>query len=123
VQALDGLDDGLAKVWLVSRALAARARLPQAFGLDGGYRALYADGARAEHVVAFARGDDALVVAPRLVSHLGHPNADWSDTTIDLPHGKWRDELAEAGRAGGRVRVGELLAQFPMALLVRATDD
>jgi (1->4)-alpha-D-glucan 1-alpha-D-glucosylmutase len=119
-EALAALDDGLAKMWLIARVLAVRARMPETFGVDGTYRGLMADGVRAEHIVAFARGDDAVIVAPRLVSHIGFPNADWADTTIELPAGAWRDELGGAERAGGRVTLAELLGDFPMALLVRS---
>ena len=57
----------------------------------------------------------------RLVSHLGFPDADWGDTSLELPAGAWRDELGGAERAGGRMRLAELLSNFPMALLVRAS--
>jgi (1->4)-alpha-D-glucan 1-alpha-D-glucosylmutase len=117
-EALTSMEDGLVKVWLIARVLAARARRPELFGPDAGYRAIPAYGARAQHVVAFARGDGAVVVAPRLVSHLGWP-FDWGDTTIETKWGPWSDELGAAEHIGGPVALADLLRDFPMALLVR----
>jgi (1->4)-alpha-D-glucan 1-alpha-D-glucosylmutase len=117
--ALAGIDDGLAKIWLISRVLALRARRPEMFGVDAAYRGLIADGEKAQHVVSFARGDDAIVLAPRLVSHIGWPDADWADTTLTLPRGWWRDELSGSQFEGGTNRIDDLLADFPMAVLVR----
>jgi (1->4)-alpha-D-glucan 1-alpha-D-glucosylmutase len=119
--ALAGLDEGLAKIWLISRVLGLRARRPELFGVDASYRGLTASGARAEQVVAFARGDDALVVAPRLVSHLGWPSADWADTTLELAQGTWHDELSGNSFDGGQIALHDLLRDFPMAVLIR--DD
>ncbi|HUQ16740.1 MAG TPA: malto-oligosyltrehalose synthase, partial [Candidatus Saccharimonadales bacterium] len=79
--ALDGLtpaaiqargDDALPKLQVVRAALAARTRAPAAFA--GSYLALDAMGERADHVVAFVRGDLALPIVPRLVRGLG---GDW----------------------------------------------
>jgi (1->4)-alpha-D-glucan 1-alpha-D-glucosylmutase len=116
--ALAGLDEGLAKMWLINRVLTARHAMPETFGIDAGYRGIAATGSRAEHVVAFSRGDEAIVVAPRLVSHLGWPHADWQDTALDLPSGGWRDVLSDVIVEGGSVQVADLLRAFPMALLI-----
>jgi (1->4)-alpha-D-glucan 1-alpha-D-glucosylmutase len=120
--AIAGLDDGLAKIWLVSRVLALRARRPELFGVDAAYRGLAASGARAEQVVAFGRADDAIVVAPRLVSHVGWPSPDWADTALDMADGPWRDELSGNEFDGGQISLAELLRDFPMAVLVRANE-
>src|SRR6185312_6156634 len=74
----DTLDDGRAKLHVIARALAMRARTPDLFA-GGGYAPLRATGARAAHVVAFTRtlGDEALVaVVPRLVVRLLDGHAD-----------------------------------------------
>ncbi len=115
-----GLDSGLAKIWLISRVLDARASRPELFGVDAGYEGLLVSGAREAHVVAFLRGDGALVVAPRLVWHLGFPDADWADTRLDLPAGAWHDELSGQDVDGGPAAVADLLRWFPLALLVRS---
>ncbi len=116
--ALADLESGLPKMWLVNRVLSVRARRPELFGVGGTYEPIGAGGSRAAHVVCFARGGEAVVVAPRLVSRLGGLSADWGDTTIDLPTGTWRDELSEQRHEGGTVLLSELLSEFPMALLL-----
>jgi (1->4)-alpha-D-glucan 1-alpha-D-glucosylmutase len=117
------LGSGLAKIWLISRVLGLRARRPEMFDDGASYTALVATGARAAQVVAFRRGGDALIVAPRLVSHIGWPAADWGDTSIEVPDGSWRDELSETAFKGGTIGLTELLGSFPMAVLARSADD
>ncbi|MEO8511499.1 MAG: hypothetical protein ABI534_09680, partial [Chloroflexota bacterium] len=105
---------GLAKLFLVHRALELRARLLDAF--VGDYRPLETDGAHADRVVAFARGKAVVSVAPRLlISVLRHG---WGDTRLVLPDGTWRNVL-DGREHAGRVAVGNLLADFPVALLER----
>ena len=61
--------DGRIKLYLTSRALACRAAYPDLFA-RGDYVPLAAEGAAADHVVAFARRDaenEFIVVVPRLV--------------------------------------------------------
>jgi len=113
--ALARMDEGLPQLWLVLRALAFRRRHPELFGPEAGYRRLAARGPKAEHVVAYGRGDGAVVVVPRLPLRRG---ADWGDTALELPPGNWTGELAE-GRFAGTVHLQELLAPFPVALLGR----
>jgi (1->4)-alpha-D-glucan 1-alpha-D-glucosylmutase len=111
--------EGLPKLYVIRQALALRARRPEFFGLRAGYTPLEARGAKAGHVVAFARGAGVVAVAPRLVMGLG---GEWGDTAIELPAGRWRDELTgdtlEIGE-GGTIGLGELLRRFPVALLAR----
>src|SRR5499426_3376302 len=60
-------EEGLPKLWVIRQALQLRRERPAPFGPDGAYRPLAAIGARADHVVAFARGDGAVTLVPRLV--------------------------------------------------------
>jgi (1->4)-alpha-D-glucan 1-alpha-D-glucosylmutase len=107
-------DEGLPKLWVIKQALALRRRHPEMFGASSTYAALNARGARAEHVVAFIRGDDAITVVPRLVLRLA---GDWRDTTIAIPGGRWNNELTGEKVDGGEVALGQVLASFPVALL------
>jgi (1->4)-alpha-D-glucan 1-alpha-D-glucosylmutase len=107
-------DDGAPKLWLTQRALDVRRRLPATFD-SGGYRPLPVSGARAANVVAYLRGDDVAVVVPRLVLGL---RDGWGDTSVELPPGRWVDELG-GSTAERTVSPGVLLAGFPVALLVR----
>ncbi|CAN5815400.1 malto-oligosyltrehalose synthase [soil metagenome] len=108
---------GLPKLWLIRRALAVRNSRPELFGAAGNYRPIIARGKSAEHVVAFARGGEAVVVVPRLVRRLG---GKWADTTLELPRGAWRNELTGERHEGGSVRLSELLGRFPVCLLLPA---
>jgi (1->4)-alpha-D-glucan 1-alpha-D-glucosylmutase len=110
-------DEGLPKMWTVHRALRVRRARPELFDARGAYAPLPVTGPRSEHVVAFARGEGAIVVVPRLVLSLAN---DWGATSLDLPAGTWHDELSGGSHRGGRVSVAKLLSEFPVALLVSA---
>jgi (1->4)-alpha-D-glucan 1-alpha-D-glucosylmutase len=109
-------DEGLPKLWVIRQALGLRRRRPELFGPAGTYRALGAAGRRADHVVAFCRGDGAITVVPRLVLTLA---GDWQDTTVDIPSGLWEHMLTGDRLEGGRVPLAGLLARYPVALLER----
>jgi len=118
--ALDGLDpaatlaradDGLPKLHVIRAALAARARRPRIFA--GDYRPIDAVGERAQHVVAFARGGQAITIVPRLVWTLG---GDWGETRLPLPPGRWHDAIG--GLPVRSDRLDALLGTFPVALLL-----
>ena len=51
------------------------------------------------------------------------PPAAWGDTTVALPPGAWVDLVTGARRAGGAVRVADLLAAFPVALLEAGPEE
>ncbi|MET0680831.1 MAG: malto-oligosyltrehalose synthase [Burkholderiales bacterium] len=125
-------DDGRAKLWLAWRTLALRKRDPALFE-HGDYAPLAVTGAKAAHVVAFARrheGRTLVAIAGRLFLALtgaaGRPPLGfevWGDTAVDLsPLGGAR-ELAnvltgEALRIDGRqLALGRAFDQFPVALL------
>jgi (1->4)-alpha-D-glucan 1-alpha-D-glucosylmutase len=106
------------KLWVTHRALDLRRRRPDLLGPSASYEPLSASGASAAHAVAFLRGGACAVVVPRLVLALAARR--WRDTTIELPAGRWRDELSGADVSGRMVGVAELLTWFPVALLVQA---
>ncbi|HEV7503028.1 MAG TPA: malto-oligosyltrehalose synthase, partial [Vicinamibacteria bacterium] len=110
-------DEGLPKLWLISRALGLRRARPQAFGPQGEYVALATSGAAADHVVAFSRGGEVVTVVPRLQLRL---RGDWADTRVSLPDGVWRNELTGEDLPGGATAPGRLFARFPVALLSRS---
>ena len=105
-------DDGAAKMFLLQRALAVRAELPEAFGVASTYEPLAATGDHAGRVVAYIRGHQAIAIAPRLTYEL----PDMTDTTLTLPPGTWTDRFS--GRTHhGVVNLGELWSEFPVTLL------
>lgn len=111
--------EGLPKLWLVWRTLSFRSQRRELFGQAGAYDPLYAEGERADNVVAFMRGGDAVIVVPRLV--LGLKDG-WANTGLVLPIGLWQNELTSAVIRGGKIPVHELLADFPVTLLSRRND-
>jgi (1->4)-alpha-D-glucan 1-alpha-D-glucosylmutase len=116
---LAGADQGLPKLWVIARALDLRRRRPEALGVGGSYTALAAAGSRANHVFAYRRGEAVLTVLPRLVLRLARTGG-WSTTALPLPEGRWRNVLDLREHEGpARVRIADLLARFPVALLER----
>ncbi|MEU9886624.1 malto-oligosyltrehalose synthase [Sphaerisporangium sp. NPDC051011] len=75
------------------------------------------DGLGADHAVAFARGDRAVVMATRLPAGLERRGG-WDCEPIGLPQGRWRDVLTGVPHTG-RVPYAHLLARYPVALLER----
>jgi (1->4)-alpha-D-glucan 1-alpha-D-glucosylmutase len=127
-------DDRL-KLYTTSTLLRFR-RTHLAVFQSGGYDRLNSDGARRDHVFAFARshdGQQVLVVVPRLVATLV-PDGDvppigervWGDTRLLLPPGSPRmyrhvltGDCIRARGEGERVEVAlaEVFARYPVAFL------
>jgi (1->4)-alpha-D-glucan 1-alpha-D-glucosylmutase len=114
-EALSSLRD--AKMGVVAAALRLRRRRPDTF-LSGGYTPVLAEGAGAEHLVAFLRGDDVLVAVSRYTVRLSQ--TDWGHTFLTLPNGHWTDAIT-GRRYSGRLDVSELFNLTPVVLLER--DD
>jgi len=109
-------DDGLPKLWTLVQALKVRREQPDSFGPNGHYEPILANGPKADHIVAYRRGEDVIAVVPRLIIKL---NSDWGDTGIDLPPGAWRNRLTGDVTQEPTPKLNELLARFPVALLVK----
>jgi (1->4)-alpha-D-glucan 1-alpha-D-glucosylmutase len=101
------------KIRVVAGALRSRRERPATY-VSGAYTPVVADGPAADHVIAFRRGEDVLVVVPRWTLKLDE--SDCADTTIPLPDGDWTDRLT--GRTvSGTVTADVLFAELPGALL------
>ena len=109
-------DEGLPKMWTISKALHLRKEIPAAFGAESSYEPIEATGRRREHIIAYLRGGRVATVVPRLSLTL---NGAWQDTSIPLTEGTWTNRLTGEELSGGTVRVDRLLQQFPITLLVR----
>jgi (1->4)-alpha-D-glucan 1-alpha-D-glucosylmutase len=125
--------DGRVKLHVLRAVLRARGAHPALFGA-GGYVPLQAVGARAEHVVAFARvheGRAAIAVVPRLPLGLAGDGAApigavWGDTRLLLPDtlgiaaGARAHDLLSGGEhtLGSELPLATLLAEFPVALVL-----
>ncbi len=133
----DTLEDRRAKLFLTWRGLALRRSLEPVFA-GGDYLPLTPVGAKASHVIAFARrARDRIVIAiaPRLCYGLVD-GADvlpigetvWGDTHIQLPSEwtamGWSNHLTNepvasaAGADGPVLTVASVMSNFPVALLV-----
>jgi (1->4)-alpha-D-glucan 1-alpha-D-glucosylmutase len=105
---------GAAKLLVTTRALRLRRDRPELFTR---HAAVQVFGPAANHVVAYDRGG-AVTVATRLP--VGLAQTGWGDTTIMLAGHSWQDTLTGAIFAGGEVRLADLLARYPVALLIPA---
>jgi (1->4)-alpha-D-glucan 1-alpha-D-glucosylmutase len=116
--ALDALDEDAtdvdAKLRVTAAALRHRRENPGAY--TGGYAPVPVSGARSQHLVAFGRGDDVVVLATRLPAGLDAAGG-WADTRVEVPPGSWRDLLT--GRDLDGAGVASILDALPVALLVR----
>jgi (1->4)-alpha-D-glucan 1-alpha-D-glucosylmutase len=107
---------GLAKLWVVSRALRARRDRAELFT---GYTPLVVDGPRQENLVAFDRGG-AITLATRLPAGLSAAGG-WGETTLALPPGRYRDAFTGSTYAG-ELSVADALNRYPVALLLAETS-
>jgi (1->4)-alpha-D-glucan 1-alpha-D-glucosylmutase len=106
--------DGRIKLFVTARSLATRAR-----HADAAYRAI-ATGT--PNAVAFTRGENLLVVVPRLTTQLVKPpqlpvGVVWGEHALDVG-GRWRNAFTDEVVEGGALR--EVFATFPVAVLERA---
>jgi (1->4)-alpha-D-glucan 1-alpha-D-glucosylmutase len=115
--ALDGT--GVAKLWVVSRALRARREHPELFT---GYTPVLVDGPgqtgsafAQQHLVAFDRGG-AITLATRLPAGLSAAGG-WGDAALTLPPGQYRDAFT-GSRHTGELLVTDALGFYPVALLL-----
>jgi (1->4)-alpha-D-glucan 1-alpha-D-glucosylmutase len=131
---VDAKEDGRVKLYLTHRALDCRRRRASLFRA-GAYVPIEPQGARREHVVAFARRLDTeavIAVAPRFLARLRLPGpplgaSAWAGTWLALPE-TWAprryrnaltDEIVEVEMREGRpaLALEALLRSFPTALL------
>jgi (1->4)-alpha-D-glucan 1-alpha-D-glucosylmutase len=124
---IENLSDGRAKLHVIRKGLEIRKAHPGLF-YGGAYSPLYADGGREQNVLAFALrsgGRTLVAVAPRLFARLMQPNdlapvgaRVWGDSRLPLPQMALEDVLTGRRFRGGPVPMAELLAEFPVALLL-----
>ena len=130
---LQTAEDGRLKLYSIWRTLCLRQEQPDLFN-NGEYLTVTIEGAKADHVVAFARRSGTasmLVVAPRLVATLLNGSDSppigqqlWGDTRL-LPFSgsgtRYRNALTgEILDLETTISVASLLAEFPVAICVSA---
>jgi (1->4)-alpha-D-glucan 1-alpha-D-glucosylmutase len=126
------MGEGRIKLYVTWRGLAAR-RARRALFDDGDYVALKTSGEHAERLCAFARvhgADASITVVPRLIARLDEGAAAplgraWNDTRVELPSrlaGRYVNVFTGdtvLGEEDGGLRVAEVFANFPVAILTR----
>lgn len=113
---LKRMDNGLPKLWVIFKALHLRREHPVWFGKDSPYLPMAGNGPRQDHLVAYLRGDNVAVIAPRWNLKLG---GNFASTTVELPEGTWNHLFTGESFEGGSLRAQNLLKRFPVALLTR----
>jgi len=123
-------EDGREKLFIIHRLLQLRQRHPELFAAGEYVPLEVTDAPNADHLCAFARrhGEPVLVVAvPCLVYGLYGDGsaADWGAAELVLPaHRAWRDVLTGREWPGHeRVRVSDLLADFPVSVLLGVAES
>ena len=131
------LADGSIKLWTTTRALELR-RAQHALFRHGAYIPLVAQNAE-QHGIAFARhhqtgdretGAVAITFAPRFSYTLMHGRAElplgaaWKNASLELPEelrGVYRNVFTdeEIDASSGSIPISQLLARFPVGLLIR----
>jgi (1->4)-alpha-D-glucan 1-alpha-D-glucosylmutase len=127
--------DGRIKLLLIHKGLQARHENRELFD-DGDYLPGSVRGSRADHVIAFFRAQQdrrALVVVPRFLTALVGPDEPplgrevWQDTRIDLPRNvpaSWQDAVTgKTLAASDDMLVGDILSEFPVAILLNGRSD
>jgi len=106
-------ETGAAKLLVVSRALRLRRDHQELFSR---YAPLEAYGSAATHAIVFDRGD-VVTVATRLPVGLYRAGG-WGDTTVILAGRPVVDVITGRVFGGGTIALSDLLARYPVALLV-----
>jgi (1->4)-alpha-D-glucan 1-alpha-D-glucosylmutase len=123
---LGRFEDGAIKLWLTQLALEVRRKNRELF-LRGDYTSIAGN----EHVVAFTRtlGASRLVCCATRFSLIRTGGSTpwaigevWGDERLALPIGRYRNELTGATvDVQGEVRLRDLLAELPIALLLSSS--
>ena len=108
-------EEALPKLLVVHHCLMLRDSHPEWFGADASYTPVLAEGPSADRVIAYLRGSDVLTLASRWTH--GVPT---NDATLQVPSGDWINVFTREEVRSGEHKVSELLATFPVALLVRS---
>ena len=118
--------DGKIKLFLTHKLLKARKEYSEIF-LNGDYQPIEITGKYSDRIIAFSRNyqnKTIVAIAPRFLTTVIKPEQlplgieVWSDTSLKLPAKNWQNAIDDRTIAGDKVAVGEILQNFPVALLV-----
>ncbi len=119
-------ENGKIKLFLTHQLLTARKEQAKIFQ-DGDYQPLEVSGKYHHHLIAFSRnyGDKTIIaIAPRFLTgiiksgQLPLSKEVWSDTSLKLPRKDWHNLIDRQTIVGENLAVGEILQNFPVALLI-----
>ena len=113
---LNRMNDGLPKLWVLYQALHLRRNHSEWFGKDSAYLPMSVSGPRQDNLIAYFRGGNVAVIAPRWSFKV---NGNFASTTVELFEGTWNHVLTGETFEGGSVRAQTLFQRFPVALLTR----
>lgn len=110
--------DGRVKQFVTAQGLAVRKRQIEA--MNGSYEAVSAS---VETAFAFLRGGSVLAVVPRLTTRLVRPprlpvGEVWGDAALAMG-GRWRNAFTGEVVEGDTLRLADVFATFPVAILER----
>jgi (1->4)-alpha-D-glucan 1-alpha-D-glucosylmutase len=106
-------ESGAAKLLVTATALRVRRDHPELFE---DYTPVAASGSAADHLIAFDRGG-AITLATRLPVGLAEAGG-WGDTTVDVGSSPCVDLITGRRYQGGVLALREVLADYPVALLI-----
>lgn len=112
------MDEGLPKLHVIHRTLQLRAAHPAWFGPEAAYEPLAVVGD--DTALAFARGGRLVTVVPRFPLRVRRQG--WGDAALTLRAGRWLHAFTGETFSAGSVRLADLFARFPVALLHWAAD-
>jgi (1->4)-alpha-D-glucan 1-alpha-D-glucosylmutase len=104
-------EEGLPKLWVIRQTLDLRRRRPDLFGAESDYRPVEV---AVPNLVAYRRGENLMVIAPRFTLRHGHQ---WDGARIEIPDGQWRNLFTGESIEGGSHPIRSLLSRFPVCLL------
>jgi (1->4)-alpha-D-glucan 1-alpha-D-glucosylmutase len=101
---------------VIFTALHLRREHPDWFGANAAHLPMVVEGSKKNHLVAYLRGENVAVIAPRWNHKLG---GSFGATTVQIPDGSWNHLLTGESFAGGSLRAQNLFKRCPVALLTR----
>ncbi|MDN5279248.1 MAG: (1-_4)-alpha-D-glucan 1-alpha-D-glucosylmutase [Clostridiales bacterium] len=113
---LHHLNDAWPKLHIIKTILSLRKKL-HIFNEPDSYRPLEVLGPKADFATAFMRGEEVIVIVPRLLFSLKNR---WSTTRIILPEGHWHEIFSDSFYSEGSNKIKDLLRNFPVAVLTNS---
>ena len=110
------MESGMPKLWVMYKTLQLRSKKPEWFDERSDYTPLPVEGSKQSHLVAFRRGEQVAVLAPRWNLKLAGA---FGSTTVELPAGSWTNLFTDEVMNGEKVRAQNLFRRFPVALLIK----